>query len=165
MVHWKSQSTKCIIKVSKYVTGPNWQWTRIDWFLPRGPCRYGSHQRVCMHKAPTGGGHPAAPIHVAPTEGAFQQDGDHTTQPILFFFFLAAPRSLWDLSSPTRALAVKAPSPNHWTARECPFFSPTNPFLIHHGSLRGPDLCVPLPASPATYPRVTGSEKRIRMPA
>ena len=44
---------------------------------------------------------------------------------ILFFFpflsFLAMLRGLWDLSSPTRdrtrALAVKAQSPNHWTAR------------------------------------------------
>ena len=38
------------------------------------------------------------------------------------FSFLATPRSLWDLSSPTRdrtwALAAKAPSPDHWTARE-----------------------------------------------
>ena len=34
------------------------------------------------------------------------------------FFFLASPRSLQDLSSPTRAQALKAPSPpNHWTAR------------------------------------------------
>ena len=35
---------------------------------------------------------------------------------------MAAPRSLWDLSSSTRdqtwATAVKTPSPNHWTARE-----------------------------------------------
>ena len=37
---------------------------------------------------------------------------------------LAAPRGLWDLCSPTRdqtqTLAVKAPSPDHWTAREFP---------------------------------------------
>ena len=47
---------------------------------------------------------------------------------ILFFFtflsFLAMLRDLWDLSFPTRdrtwALAVKAQSPNHWTARELP---------------------------------------------
>ena len=39
-------------------------------------------------------------------------------------FFLAALLSLWDLSSPTRdwtwATALKAPSPNHWTAGEFP---------------------------------------------
>ena len=39
-----------------------------------------------------------------------------------FFFFFFWPLSLWDLSSSTRdriwAPAVKAPSPNHWTARE-----------------------------------------------
>ena len=42
----------------------------------------------------------------------------------LFFFFLAAPCSLWDLSSPTRdwtgPWTVKAWSPNYWTAREAP---------------------------------------------
>ena len=41
-----------------------------------------------------------------------------------FFFFPATPYGLQDLSSPTRdqtqTLAVKAPSPNHWTAREFP---------------------------------------------
>lgn len=40
------------------------------------------------------------------------------------FFFLAALYSSWDLSSLTRnrtqALAVKAPSPNHWTAKDFP---------------------------------------------
>ena len=39
-------------------------------------------------------------------------------------FFFVAPGSFWDLSSLTRdgtwALAVKARSPNHWTAREFP---------------------------------------------
>ena len=39
-----------------------------------------------------------------------------------FTFLLATPHSLQDLNSPTRdwtrAKAVKAPSPNHWTARE-----------------------------------------------
>ena len=51
----------------------------------------------------------------------------HPLQHLLFvdfFFFLAAPHSLWDLSSPTRcwtwATVVKAPSPNHWTDRELP---------------------------------------------
>ena len=43
-----------------------------------------------------------------------------------FFFFLATPRGLGDLSSltrdQTRAMAVKAPSPNHWTTRESVFF-------------------------------------------
>ena len=38
--------------------------------------------------------------------------------------FLAAPRSLWDLSSMTRnqtgSPAVEAQSPNHWTAWEFP---------------------------------------------
>ena len=41
-----------------------------------------------------------------------------------FLSFLAMLRDLWDLSFPTRdqtwALAVKAQSPNHWTARELP---------------------------------------------
>ena len=40
------------------------------------------------------------------------------------FFFFATPCGLWDHSSPTRdrtwAPAVKALSPNHWTAREFP---------------------------------------------
>ena len=44
-----------------------------------------------------------------------------------FVFNLAALCSLQDLSSPTRdwtrALAVKVPSPNHWTAREFPDFA------------------------------------------
>ena len=53
--------------------------------------------------------------------------------PFLFSFsFLAVPRSLRDLSSPTRvwtwAWAVKALSPNHWTAREFPIFH----FLRNH---------------------------------
>ena len=43
-----------------------------------------------------------------------------------YFIFLATPRGLWDLSSPTRdwtqALAVRARSPNHWTTREFPSF-------------------------------------------
>ena len=43
---------------------------------------------------------------------------------VLIFFLLAAPHGLQDLSSPTRdqsqAPAVKALSPNHWTAREFP---------------------------------------------
>ena len=41
-----------------------------------------------------------------------------------WFFFLAATHSLRDLSSlirnQTQPTAVKAPSPNHWTAREFP---------------------------------------------
>ena len=41
---------------------------------------------------------------------------------IWIFFFFATPRGLRDLISSTRDLtwgtAVKAPSPNHWTARE-----------------------------------------------
>ena len=40
------------------------------------------------------------------------------------FFFLAMPLGMQDLSYLTRdqtqALAVKVPSPNHWTAREFP---------------------------------------------
>ena len=44
------------------------------------------------------------------------------------FFFLVTPHSLWDLSSLnrdwTRALAVKAPNPNHWSAREFPRLEP-----------------------------------------
>ena len=43
---------------------------------------------------------------------------------IFIYFFLAIPCSLWDLSyqtrGRTRALAVKAWSPSHWTAREFP---------------------------------------------
>ena len=38
-------------------------------------------------------------------------------------FRLATPHSLWDLGSPTMdtlALALKAPSPNHWTTKELP---------------------------------------------
>ena len=44
----------------------------------------------------------------------------------LFWGWGGMPRGLWDLSSPTRDwtrdLAVKAPSPNHWTTREFPSF-------------------------------------------
>ena len=44
----------------------------------------------------------------------------------LFFFFFAALLSLWGLSSLTRdwiwSMAVKAISPNHWTAKELPNF-------------------------------------------
>ena len=44
-----------------------------------------------------------------------------------FFFFLTTPHSLWDLSSPTRDepghSAVKAQSPNQWTAREFPILT------------------------------------------
>ena len=46
----------------------------------------------------------------------------------LFFFFSGVLHGLQDLRSPTRepwSLAVKAPSPNHWTARkfpECAFY-------------------------------------------
>ena len=43
-----------------------------------------------------------------------------------YLIFLAVLCGLWDLSSPTRyrtwALAVKVPSPNHWTARKFPLF-------------------------------------------
>ena len=43
---------------------------------------------------------------------------------IYVFIFLAMPHGLQDLGSPTRdrtrATAVKAPSPKHWTAREVP---------------------------------------------
>ena len=45
-----------------------------------------------------------------------------------FFFFLAEPRSMCDLSSPTwdgtRAPWLEAWSPNHWTAREVPLYNP-----------------------------------------
>ena len=44
---------------------------------------------------------------------------------LVLLLFFAVPRSLWDLSSPTRswtwATAVKVPSPNPWTTREFPF--------------------------------------------
>ena len=42
----------------------------------------------------------------------------------IFFHLLAMLHGWWDLSSPTRdwtqAIAVNAPNPNHWTAREFP---------------------------------------------
>ena len=45
-------------------------------------------------------------------------------EPQFFFWFLVVSHVSWDLSSPTRdwnwLLAVKAPSPNHWTSREFP---------------------------------------------
>ena len=48
----------------------------------------------------------------------------HNSPLKLVFFFLAMPHGLQHLSSLTRdwtwATAVKAPSPNHWTAREFP---------------------------------------------
>ena len=50
----------------------------------------------------------------------FAKESNECFMPLypVFFFFLASPRSLQDLSSPTRAQALKAPSPpNHWTAR------------------------------------------------
>ena len=44
----------------------------------------------------------------------------------LVIYFLAAPRGLWDLSSPTRdwtqTMAVKAQNPNHLATRELPAF-------------------------------------------
>lgn len=43
---------------------------------------------------------------------------------VFFSFFLVAPLDLWALSSLSRdwtqSMMVKAPSPNHWTARELP---------------------------------------------
>ena len=43
------------------------------------------------------------------------------------FVFLAAPRGMWDLSSPTKGPGIEPMSPavevwslNHWTAREVP---------------------------------------------
>ena len=43
---------------------------------------------------------------------------------LFYFIILVASRGLWDLSSLTRdqtwGLAVRAPSPNHWIAREFP---------------------------------------------
>ena len=50
-----------------------------------------------------------------------------------FFFILATPHGLWDLSSlnsdSTLALAVKALSPNHWTTKK--FLGECN-FQVHH---------------------------------
>lgn len=55
------------------------------------------------------------------------------------FFFLAALHSSWDLSSLTRnrtqALAVKAPSPNHWPAKDFPEESFDG--RTHDGAQRG----------------------------
>ena len=49
------------------------------------------------------------------------------------FFFLAAPCSMWDLSSPsrdrTRAPCMGARSLNHWTAREVPWWCPIYVFF------------------------------------
>ena len=56
------------------------------------------------------------------------------TQFFVFFVFLAAPRGLGDLSSPTRdwtqAPAVKASSSNHWTTREIPYILLSNGFFF-----------------------------------
>ena len=69
------------------------------------------------------------------SEGSAWSDGfflSLSSLPCFFFFsfpffnFLATLLGLRDLSSPTRdgtrARALKAPSPNHWTAREFPFY-------------------------------------------
>ena len=51
-----------------------------------------------------------------------------------FFFFWAVPHGLRDLSSPTRdqtrALAVRAQSPNHWTTMEVPRFLEDKDFAL-----------------------------------
>lgn len=88
----------------KYVTGHYWQWTHSDWFLPRGPRRYGSHQRVartqpprergghspgphergCIHKAPKGEGHPQGPQGRGEFTRSHGKGGSHvalSTQP------------------------------------------------------------------------------------
>ena len=60
--------------------------------------------------------------------GRFSTNAPPGKPQCLFFFFLAAPWSLRDLSSltrdRTRGMAVKALGPNHWTAREFPTVSP-----------------------------------------
>ena len=57
------------------------------------------------------------PIH-------YLTNNSYISQFFFFFFFGLVHLALWDLSSPTRhgtrALTVKAPSPNHWTIREFP---------------------------------------------
>lgn len=60
-------------------------------------------------------------IHGAPAEGAFQQDGGHATQKILFLGGWHPTRGWWDLNFLTRDLVVKVPSPNNWTAKRFPF--------------------------------------------
>ena len=59
----------------------------------------------------------------------------HLKKKINLLFFLAIPCVLWDLSSPTRdrtrALALKALSPNHWTDREFPGLLNFGLFLLH----------------------------------
>ena len=42
---------------------------------------------------------------------------------LVYYFFLAAPRGLWGLSSQPGPSLVKARSPNHWTTREFPTLS------------------------------------------
>ena len=60
--------------------------------------------------------------------GGREEDSDGTS-PIRGekVFFGGAGHGLWDLSFPprdsTQAPGVKASSPNHWSAREFPFFS------------------------------------------
>ena len=57
------------------------------------------------------------------------------------FIFMSWPQGLWDLSSPARertlALAVKAPSPNHWTTREFP----QAPFLLEAATASALNSC------------------------
>ena len=65
-----------------------------------------------------------------------------------FFFFLAAPSCLWDLSSlsrnQTQAPAVEAQSLNHWTTREVPpmplFQAPWLPSQKYSCSRRGKEI-------------------------
>ena len=58
-----------------------------------------------------------------------------------FLFFLVAPLDLWALSSLSRdwtqSMMVKAPSPNHWTARELPsvVLKPTQVGVVCHSKV------------------------------
>ena len=68
-----------------------------------------------------------------------------------FFFFLAVPRSMWDLSSPTRdrthTPALEVWSLNHWTAMEVPRTYILKALLIQHFlilyEIFQPQICYP----------------------
>ena len=66
--------------------------------------------------------------YVSKTPSVSLAPGSHSSYGLPLSLFLAMLPGLQDLSSPTRdrtrGLAVKAPSPNHWTTMDFPLWSP-----------------------------------------
>ena len=86
----------------------------------------------------------------------------------IYLYFLAAPRSTWDLSSPTRdqthAPAWEVQSLNHWTAREVPTFKKIfnqNPlFWLSQCLMRAPSLPHPMQLSARRRRRLAAEQEQ-----